>query len=73
MKQESMTFEQSLARLDEIVKAMEKGDVPLEKTLALFEEGTALAANCNRLLDEAEMRVVQVTKGADGAPEENDG
>lgn len=73
MKQESMTFEQSLARLDEIVKAMEKGDVPLEKTLALFEEGTALAASCNRLLDEAEMRVVQVTKGADGAPEENDG
>ena len=73
MKQESMTFEQSLARLDEIVKAMEKGDVPLEKTLALFEEGTALAANCNRLLDEAEMRVVQVTKGADGAPEGNDG
>lgn len=73
MKQESMTFEQSLARLDEIVKAMEKGDVPLEKTLALFEEGTALAANCNRLLDEAEMRVVQVTKGTDGAPEENDG
>lgn len=73
MKQESMTFEQSLARLDEIVKAMEKGDVPLEKTLALFEEGTALAANCNRLLDEAEMRVVQVTKGADDTPEENDG
>lgn len=72
MKQESQTFEQSLNRLDEIVRRMEKGDVPLEEALTLFEEGTALAAACNRLLDAAELKVVQLTKGADGTPQETE-
>lgn len=72
MKQESMTFEQSLTRLDEIVRQMERGDVPLEQALALFEEGTALAGNCSKLLDEAEWKVVQLTKGADGTPQETE-
>lgn len=70
MKQESQTFEQSMTRLDEIVRRMEKGDVPLEEALSLFEEGTSLVASCNRLLDEAELKVVQLSKGPDGAPEE---
>ena len=46
MSTESITFEQSLQRLDEIVRRMEKGDVPLEEALSLFEEGTRLAAAC---------------------------
>lgn len=70
MKQESQTFEQSMTRLDEIVRRMEKGDVPLEEALSLFEEGTGLVASCNKLLDEAELKVVQLSKGPDGAPEE---
>ena len=71
MSTESITFEQSLQRLDEIVR-MEKGDVPLEEALSLFEEGTRLAGSCSRLLDEAELKVVQLTKGADGAPQETE-
>ena len=68
MKKESMTFEQSLKRLEEIVKRMESGDVALEEALALFEEGTALAGSCNKLLDSAELKVLQMTRGADGTP-----
>ena len=65
MKKESMTFEQSVTRLEEIVRQMENGDVALEEALKLFEEGTALAASCNKLLDNAELKVLQMTKGAD--------
>ena len=72
MTQESQTFEQSLTRLDEIVRRMERGDVPLEEALSLFEEGTALVGACSKLLDEAELKVVQLTKGADGQPQETE-
>lgn len=65
-------FEQSLTRLDEIVRLMERGDVPLEEALKLFEEGTALVSSCNKLLDDAEMKVVQLTKGTDGDPQETE-
>ncbi|MBE6927336.1 MAG: exodeoxyribonuclease VII small subunit [Ruminococcaceae bacterium] len=70
MSEQSKNFEQSLSRLDEIVKRMERGDVPLQEALQLFEEGTGLVASCNQLLDEAELKVVQLTKGADGNPQE---
>ena len=72
MKKESMTFEQSVTRLEEIVRQMENGDVALEEALKLFEEGTALAASCNKLLDNAELKVLQMTMGADGAPVETE-
>lgn len=65
-----MNFEQSLKRLEEIVRQMEQGNVPLEESLKLFEEGTALAAACSKQLDEAELKVVQLMKGADGQPVE---
>lgn len=70
--EEKMNFEQSLARLDEIVRRMERGDVALDEALSLFEEGTALAAACNKLLDDAELKVVRLTKGADGTPVETE-
>ena len=70
--EEKMNFEQSLARLDEIVRRMERGDVALDEALSLFEEGTALAKSCNKLLDEAELKVVQLTKGADDTPVETE-
>ena len=69
-KEESQTFEQQIARLEEIVARMEKGDAELADSLALFDEGTALIASCGRLLDEAEQKVVRLMKGADGAPVE---
>ncbi len=72
MSRDSQTCEQSLGRLEEIVKQMERGDVPLEQALSLFEEGTALVGSCTKLLDEAELKVVQLTKGADGTPQETE-
>lgn len=67
---ESMSFEESLGRLDAIVRHLEKGDLPLSESLALFEEGTGLLASCSKLLEEAEQKVVKLRKGADRQPEE---
>lgn len=72
MSEKSLEFEQSLRRLDEIVKRMEEGNVPLAEALKLFEEGTALSAKCNMLLDEAELKVVELVKGKDGIPIEKE-
>ena len=66
----SQNFEQSMARLEQIVRAMERGDVPLEQSLKLFEEGTKLMKQCSGLLDKAEQKVQQLTAGADGTPVE---
>ena len=66
----SRTFEQSMQRLEQIVRTMERGDVPLEQSLQLFEEGTALIASCGKMLDAAEQKVVKLRKGADRAPVE---
>jgi exodeoxyribonuclease VII small subunit len=67
---DKMSFEQGLARLDEIVRHLEKGDLPLSDSLALFEEGTGLLSACNTMLEEAEQKVVKLRKGADRQPEE---
>ena len=50
---------------------MEKGDAPLEDSLALFEEGTALVKSCSAQLDQAEQKVVRLSKGKDGEPVEH--
>ena len=65
-----MTFEQKLGRLEEIVARLERGDAPLADSLTLFEEGTALIADCSGELDRAEQKVVKLMKGPDGAPVE---
>lgn len=67
---EPRSFEQMLARLDEIVRALEKGDVPLEESLSLYTEGAELIRVCNGQLDEAEQTVIRLQKGQDGAPVE---
>ena len=69
-KKDNRTFEDMLQRLDFIVKALEKGDVQLEKSMALYTEGAELIRLCTRKLDDAEQTVVRLQKGADGAPEE---
>ena len=66
------SFEENITRLEEIVGALEKGDAQLADSLRLFEEGTKLVTECGKLLDEAEQKVVKLTKGADGAPAESD-
>ena len=70
MAGKKLSFEQSMARLDEIVRHLEKGDMPLNDSLALFEEGTALIRSCEKQLDEAEQKVVKLRKGPDMQPEE---
>ena len=70
MNQKSKSFEANMERLEQIVRAMEKGDVPLEESLKLFQEGTGLVQTCTKLLDEAELEVTKITAGVDGAPVE---
>ncbi len=68
----SKTFEASMQRLEEIVRTMERGELPLEQSLKLFEEGTALVRTCGTMLDEAEMKIVKLMKGSDGEPVEQE-
>jgi len=65
-----ISFEHAAARIDEIVRLLEKGDAPLDKSLALFEEGAKLIKICGQKLDEAEQTVVRLQKGDDGEPKE---
>ena len=69
---QTLSFEQSLSRLEEIVRHLEKGDLPLNDSLALYEEGTSLIAACSKMLDEAEQKVVKLKKGPDRSPIETD-
>jgi exodeoxyribonuclease VII small subunit len=61
----SLTFEQAFSELETLVQQMESGEQDLERTLALFERGMALAAHCNDLLDKAELRVRELAPHAD--------
>ena len=64
------SFEKSLERLDVIVRQLEKGDAPLDDLLALFEEGTSLVCSCQKMLSDAEQKVVKLRKSDNGEPEE---
>ena len=70
MSKKKMTFEESMARLEQIVRAMERGDVALEESLKLFQEGTQLVKDCGKLLDEAQLQVNKIVVAADGSPVE---
>ena len=59
-------FEDSLNKLEKIVSQLEEGDISLEESLKLFEEGIRLSRLCNQKLDEAEKRVEILLKGEDG-------
>lgn len=58
---QDMTFEEAFSELEEVVNRLEVGGLPLEDSLALFERGQTLAAHCSELLDEAELKVKQIT------------
>ena len=72
MNHQNLTFEASMQRLEQIVRTMERGDVPLEESLKLFQEGTELVRNCGKLLDEAELQVKKIMTAPDGSPVEED-
>ncbi len=70
MNEQNKTFEANMQRLEQIVRAMERGDVALEESLKLFQEGTELVRSCGKLLDEAELQVRKIMTAADGSPVE---
>lgn len=70
MSKVNPTFEENMYRLEQIVRAMERGDVPLEESLKLFQEGTELVRTCGKLLDEAELQVKKISVGENGTPVE---
>ena len=72
MNEKNTTFEANLKRLEQIVRAMERGDVALDESLKLFQEGTELVRACGKLLDEAELQVKLIMAGSDGTPVEED-
>lgn len=63
-----MSFEQALAALEDIVKQLERGDVPLDQSITLYERGEKLRAACQGRLDAAQARIERIVTGADGIP-----
>lgn len=57
------SFEKKMARLEEIVSLMEEGGLPLEKAIALFEEGVVLSKECRGVLENTERRITLLMKG----------
>ena len=72
MNSQNKTFEESMQRLEQIVRAMERGDVAVEESLKLFQEGTELVRSCNKLLDEAQLQVKKIMTAPDGSPVEEE-
>ena len=72
MNPQNKTVEESMARLEQIVRAMERGDVALEESLKLFQEGTELVRSCQKLLDDAQLQVKKIMTAPDGSPVEED-
>ena len=63
-----LPFEAAMAELEAIVGQLEKGSVPLEESIAIYERGEALKAHCEGLLRRAETRIEKITLGPDGTP-----
>lgn len=64
----ALPFETAMAELEDIVTRLEKGNVTLEESIAIYERGEILRKHCESLLRAAEMRIEKITLGADGAP-----
>lgn len=63
-----MTFEEAMAALETVVSKLERGDVPLEDSIKLYERGAELKARCEAKLKEAEEKIAQITLSANGQP-----
>lgn len=68
MSESKMSFENNMQRLEQIVRALERGDVPLDESLKLFQEGTELVRSCQTMLDTAQQQVQKVLSDANGMP-----
>jgi exodeoxyribonuclease VII small subunit len=61
-----LPFEKALQELEQIVGQLERGDVPLERSIDIYERGNKLRAHCEKLLKAAELKVEVITQGPDG-------
>jgi exodeoxyribonuclease VII small subunit len=64
---DALTFEEAYAHLEEVLERLQMGNMTLDESLAAYEDGMALAAHCQSLLDEAELRVETLERGAEAA------
>ena len=71
-EKKELSFEEALARLEEIVALLDSGNAPLDQSLALFEEGAGLVKLCSAKLDNVEQRVKILVEGKGGEQVEND-
>lgn len=63
-----LSFEAALARLEEIVRTLEKGEAPLDRSIELYQEGDRLKRHCEARLRDAQTRIEQIAFGAEGKP-----
>ena len=63
-----LSFEDAMKELEQVVSRLERGEVPLEESIALYSRGETLKKHCEAKLKEAEEKVAKITLGADGAP-----
>ena len=67
MGKKTLTFEEALARLEEIVAGIEGGEIPLEQSIAKYAEGIALVKQCRGILDQAEQKIQLLSSGPSGS------
>ena len=72
MSEKKHTFEENMKRLEQIVRAMEQGDIALDESLKLFREGTDLVEKCGKMLDEAELLVKKIVIDENDLPTEEE-
>lgn len=65
---DEMSFEEAMSALEQVVERLDRGDVPLEESIALYERGTKLKARCEAKLTEAQEKVAKLSLDATGAP-----
>lgn len=64
-----LKFEEAMERLDQIVEAMESGEIGVEESIGQYEEAMNLASHCRKILDDAELRIQKIQENAAGQPE----
>jgi exodeoxyribonuclease VII small subunit len=64
----SLSFEEALKTLEDVVRRLESGDVPLDQSIALYERGEALRLHCQARLDAAQARIEKIVAGPEGKP-----
>lgn len=64
----AMSFEDALRALEQVVRRLESGDVPLDESIDLYEQGEKLRTHCQARLDAAQARIEKIVQGADGKP-----